>query len=427
MKKLIAALAVAIAAVMTFSSTSLATGFRLPEQNSAAMGMASAFVGQADNPSAVWYNPAAITELDGTQISGGVIGIYPVLTHENTDGTTDVSDREIHIPFHLYATHKMTDNMAFGFGINNPFGMATDWDPNSLTKYIATYSQVVTTEFNPNIAFRLNDTTSVSFGLAYVYLRATMEKLLAFGPLGSPNFRLSGDGDGWGANTAILYKATSKLNIGISYRSRIKISVEGTAAADIPALTGFGLTNPGTNSAHTEIVLPDLIQIGSSYKVSENLTLNADLDYTLWSTYDRVVITSPTILHLTTAEAAISGSGSPTDTSTEEKQWHDVWCLRLGGQYKLSDHWKLRAGYLYDKNPVGESRFETTNPDSDRQGISIGTGYSAGNISVDLAYMYVRFNNRKIDDSLADADSNVLNGTYKSMAHMGGITIGYKF
>jgi long-chain fatty acid transport protein len=90
----------------------------------------------------------------------------------------------------------------------------------------------------------------------------------------------------------------------------------------------------------------------------------------------------------------------------------------------------LRAGYLYDKNPVDESYFETRTPDSDRQGITIGTGFGSGNLSVDVAYLYLRFNNRTIKNSTADdktPDPNSLNGTYKSQAHLAGITVGYKF
>jgi long-chain fatty acid transport protein len=150
---------------------------------------------------------------------------------------------------------------------------------------------------------------------------------------------------------------------------------------------------------------------------SDKLTVNADLDYTLWSTFDRIVVTS----------------NNPLFNATDEKQWHDVWCLRIGGQYKLSDQWKLRAGYVYDKSPVGEAYFDTRTPDADRQGITIGTGYATGNMTVDLAYMYLRFNKRTINNSMADDDpnpftsDNSLNGTYKSQAQLAGITIGYKF
>jgi long-chain fatty acid transport protein len=416
MHKILSIFMAAVLGIAVCFSTSFAAGFRLPDQDTAALGMAGAFVGQADSPAAVWYNPAGMIQLDGTRISGGVIGIYPVLTHENNTvnaGTTDVSERDIHLPVHLYATHRLNDNIVFGLGVNNPFGLSTDWDPASSTRYVATFSKVVTTEVNPNIAYKLNDNMSVAFGVAYVQLRATLEKTVNLGGL-SPafdrNFRLSGDGDGWGLNAAALYKIAPSVNVGLSYRSRVKINVDGDAG-----LTG----GPSATSAtgQTSITLPDLIQLGVSYEASDKLTVNADIDYTMWSTYDRIVVTS----------------SNPLFNATDEKQWHDVWCLRVGGQYQLSDQWKLRIGYVYDKNPVGESRFETRTPDSDRQGITIGTGYAIGNTTVDLAYLYLRFNNRTIDSSLADNDANPftpdnsLNGTYKSKAHLAGITIGYKF
>jgi long-chain fatty acid transport protein len=151
-----------------------------------------------------------------------------------------------------------------------------------------------------------------------------------------------------------------------------------------------------------------------SYKASDALTLNADLEYTWWSTYDTLTIES----------------NVPAFNKTEDHQWKNVACLRIGGQYKLSDQWKVRAGYLYDQNPVNEDHFETRIPDSDRQGFSIGAGYTSGNVTIDAAYMYLKFKNRTISNSLMDdatVTPNALNGTYKSYAQLAGITIGYKF
>lgn len=398
-----------------------ASGFRLPESSASAMGMSSAFVGQADDPTAVWYNPAGITRLDGTQVSAGTVAIYPIITHENNTvnpGTTDVSDRTTHLPIHLYATHKLDGKLALGIGITNPFGLSTDWNKNnSSTKYVATFSKIVTTEVNPNVAYRLNDNLSIGVGIAYVNLRATLEKtarVVIPGPpptdLGDHHFRLSGDGYGWGANLAVMYRISDDMTAGFSYRSRVKIDVDGTAAlSEGPAAV--------SGSAQTSITLPDLIQLGVSYRASNSLTLNGDLEYTWWQTYDRLVITSSV----------------PNFNTTDEKQWDNTFILRIGGQYKLSEQWKLRAGYMYDQNPVPEDRFETRIPDSDRQGVSIGAGYSSGNMTVDAAYLYLRFNKRTIDNSLADNDINPLtpddslNGTYKSQAHLAALTIGYKF
>jgi long-chain fatty acid transport protein len=407
MKRTFMAGIAALIGIMVCSSTSFASGFRLPEQDSAAMGMSSAFVGQADNPSAVWYNPAGITQLDGTQISGGVIGIYPVLTHENNTvnpGTTDVSERDVHLPVQFYATHKVNDAVFIGFGVNNPFGLATDWDPNSSTKYVATFSKVVTTEINPNVAFKLNDNLSAAFGFDYVLLRATLEKTVNVGgpsPAADRNFRLNGDDHGWGFNAAALYKFSQSLKAGVSYRSRVKVDIDGNAT--------LGTT---TAPASTSLTLPDLLQVGVSYLASDNLTLNADVEYTWWSTYDKIVVTSST----------------PIFNQTDEKLWHNTFCLRIGGQYKISDQWKVRAGYLYDQNPVNEEHFETRIPDSDRQGISVGAGFTSGKISVDIASLYLIFSNSQTDnDANPFTPDNSLNGTYKSTAQLAGVTIGYKF
>jgi len=394
--------------VVMCSSLVFAAGFRLPEQDSAAMGMASAFVGQADNPSAVWYNPAGITQLDGTRISGGVTVIYPELTHENTNGTTDVSKRDLYLPAQLYVTHKLNDKIGIGFGINEPFGLTTDWSNTSSTRYVATYSSIVTTEFNPNIAYQVNDNLSAAFGLAYTHIRATLEKTQPTSAVTDGNFRLSGDGDGWGVNAALRYKASDTVNLGLSYRSRINVKVDGTAELSGTPLSG---------NAKTSITLPDLIQIGVSYIASDKLTVNADLEYTMWSTFDEL-----------TRESDVAAFNK-----TEEHQWKNVACLRIGGQYKLSDQWKVRAGYLYDQNPVKEEHFETRIPDSDRQGFSIGAGYTIGNVTIDVAYMYLLFNKRTISNSLMDDASvtpkapDALNGTYKSKAQLAGITIGYMF
>src|SRR3990172_5072596 len=134
MKRMLTIFVITVACIVLFSSLGFAAGFRLPEQDSAALGMASAFVGQADNPSAVWYNPAGITQLDGTRVSVGVIGISPELTHENTNGTKDGARRDAHLPVQLYSTHKRNDKIGIGFGINNPFGLATDWSNTSFTR-----------------------------------------------------------------------------------------------------------------------------------------------------------------------------------------------------------------------------------------------------------------------------------------------------
>lgn len=407
MKRLLfAVLAVLLLASLLLPARSFASGFALPEQSASAMGMASAFVAQADDPSAVWYNPAAITELGGTRFTGGIVGIFPVLTHETLAGTTEVSERKLHTPILLYLTTGLSDRLSLGIGVNNPFGLATSWGETSLTNFVATFSRVETLNLNPNIAYRVSDRLSLAAGVSYITVDAALEQVLGAGL----NFRVDGDGTGYGANLALHYRASDSMKIGLSYRRKIKADLEGDAS-----ITTVSVTNPGS----TSLTMPDNIKLGISYAASDRMIYNAEIDYTNWSTYDQLDIDSLTFL-------AITG----TTSVTVLKEWQDTVCYRFGAQYKVSDAWKLRFGYLYDTNPVREEYFETRTPDSDRQGLSFGIGHTSGTVTIDAAYLYLHFNPRTINNSLADnvpGETFALNGNYKSQAHIGSVMASFKF
>src|SRR5512140_1435278 len=64
---------VSVPLVLLFTaSTSFAAGFRLPEAGAKAMGMGFAFTAQADDPSAIYFNPAGLTQLKGQNVMLGV-------------------------------------------------------------------------------------------------------------------------------------------------------------------------------------------------------------------------------------------------------------------------------------------------------------------------------------------------------------------
>lgn len=393
-----------LVALMGLASSVNAAGFRLADQDAKATGMGNAFTAVADNASAVWYNPAAITNLEGTNVELGTVMVAPSMEHKNTNGTTDEIENKLHIPPHFYATHKLNDQWSLGFGVNAPFGLSTDWDKTTaLTRKVATESEIQAVNANLNGAYKLNDKFSFAAGLSYYTVDATLNK---WHPAAGNEITLEGDGTGMAYNAAAMYKHNDKWNFGASYRSQSKIKLEGDMAA----------TGVFTGEVKTELTLPDMLQIGAAYKYSDKWTFAADADYTNWTTYRQIVIKK---------------KSDSTKISTDIKNWKSVWAFRLGTEYKYSDTWKFRAGTFYDMNPVKEARFETRVPDSDRVAFAIGAGWNKDNITVDVSYMYLMFMERKIDDSLQDNGAGVgatsLNGKYNSVAHLPAITVGYKF
>ncbi|MFA6434544.1 MAG: outer membrane protein transport protein [Elusimicrobiales bacterium] len=407
-----------LAAVMALGSNLNAAGFRLSEQDAKAAGMGNAFTAVADNASAVWYNPAAITNLEGTNLSLGSVMVAPSMEHKNTDANGAAADKiknKLHIPPHFYATHKMNDHWSLGLGVNAPFGLATEWNKtDATTRIVATKSEIEAIYTNMNGAYKLNDKLSFGLGLAWVNLDAEMNKKIEM--LGNNvEQKLTGNGTGWGYNAAAFYKYTDKLQFGANFRSKVKVDVDGKIK--LPT-TGVLATLAADGDATTSITLPDLFQLGAAYKYSDKWLFSAEADYTDWTTYRKLVID-----YDTTAGVA--------KQSIDYKNWKSVWAFRAGTEYKYSDAWKFRGGAFYDLNPVKEKYFETRVPDSDRVGLSVGAGYTKGSITVDASYMYIMFLKRTVSGSVQDdaltGKTTVIDGKYTASAHLSAITVSYKF
>ena len=65
-----------------------AAGFRLPDQDAFATARGEAFAATADNASAIYYNPAGISQLQGWNFRGGIYGIYLPLSYKSPTGGT---------------------------------------------------------------------------------------------------------------------------------------------------------------------------------------------------------------------------------------------------------------------------------------------------------------------------------------------------
>lgn len=113
---------------------------RLQGQSAAAAAMGNAFVAQADDPSALHYNPAGMTQLHGFQTLFGTTLIGGTTQFTSPTGAQVTGDRNGSVawppPGHVYLVANLKDlglsalgNFTAGIGMNNPFGSLTRY-PN---------------------------------------------------------------------------------------------------------------------------------------------------------------------------------------------------------------------------------------------------------------------------------------------------------
>jgi long-chain fatty acid transport protein len=428
------------------SSTSFAAGFRLPEAGVKAMGMGFAFTAQADDPSAIYFNPAGLTQLKGQNVMVG--GTYVRENGGEFTGTTPVDDigagfatiksetqknLNFFIPNAYYTRTTNSGYIAYGVGIFAPFGLGQEYkDKNSsIFRNQITKIDLQTVVVNPTIAFKVGEFLSIGVGIDWMYGKAELERT-PWSPALVPavpsfngnvyNLDLEGDGDAWGYNFGILLKPTPNLRFGANYRSPFTLEIKNgdVNLSNInPAVqAAFGGASFSTKGSAT-IRMPATFALGVSYTM-DRLTVNADADWTFWHSFDTLPITFAN---------PVPGPGGTfllPPTSISPKAWEDVVALRIGAEFRVTDPLALRAGFAYDPSPVPADTMGPELPDADRFNYMVGAGYKIANWTIDGAFMYVDKKDRTVDNQ-NNATLTGFNGTWTGDAWLAGLDVGYHF
>ena len=421
------------AALMGTATVSFGAGFKISEQGAKAMGMANAFAAQADDPSALAYNPAGIAYLKGTQFQVGSTTI--LVPQTEFTGTTNISGasnppvtvrakRDIFIAPTFYATTTF-ENMplSLGIGINSLYPLAKTWDASSAFRDSAINFSLKPINFQPTLAYRFDDLhLAIAAGLDVTYAQASIQKN-GYSTLGGLNpggdvatVGIDGTAVGYGYNLGVLWKPVTTLSLGAAYRSRIRLGFEGDAnylglidPSGLPAPYNAMFPPKGTvitSTVSTGITLPDALTLGAAWKPSDKLTLEVDVERTGWSSYNNLAVNF--------------GAPLTANSSTQAKNWQDSWACRVGGQYAVTPMVDLRAGYAFDQSPAPDATLGPELPDADRHNFSIGTGLHNQYVSIDLAYMWVHLVNRTVSNAMES-------GTFKSDYYLAAVSATLKF
>ncbi|CZF81453.1 MULTISPECIES: outer membrane protein transport protein [Grimontia] len=364
-------------------------GFQISEHS--ASGLGRAFAGEAaiaDNAAVAVRNPAAMTMFDAAQVSGGLSFIQPDVDAKVSDaslnGTTlgadehsDVAPDALVPNFHY--VRPLNDKMAVGFSTFSNFGLSTEYPTDSPAGAIGGQTELLTVDFNANLAYEVSDQLSLGVGLNAVYADAELKRqkgILSSGFVlgGSATDEISylaGDGWGFGWNAGALWQFNENNRVGASYRSKVDITLEGDYR---------GTSATGTVAGELELNLPDIFEFSGFHKLGEQWAVHYSAMRIGWSSFQELRATSSQCLSL---------SGQGVCLQKDEK-WENTWRYSLGATYYLNDKWELRAGYAKDESPVPDAHRTLSIPDTERDWYSLGaTYYATDNLSIDAGFAYL--------------------------------------
>jgi len=440
--------------VLLFTAASaMAAGFRLPEQGAKAMGMGMAFTAQADDPSAIYYNPAGIVQLEGQNVMIG--GTYIRENGADFSGTTPLTfnagvfdteqetqkDLDFVIP-NAYWTRKAAPDFAYGVGIFAPFGLGQKYGnrQTSIFRNQVTNVEIQTVVVNPTVAWKFNDVLAMGVGVDFMYGKAKLSQagVVNVGvPLNMFQLDLDGHGTAWGYNFGLLLTPSENVKVGASYRSGFRLDIKDADVnlweinstvpfvpnpapppAALSAAQVFGGSTYHT-SASTTINMPATFQLGVAY-ILDRLTLEVDLDWTFWSAFK-------------TLNIDIENNTALLPDANRPEKWKDVVGVDVGAEYRVTDPLALRIGFRYDPSPVPADTLSPLLPDSDRLFYCAGAGYKYRNWTFDLSYMYLDKKDRTVNNQTPNGVPTPVNygagfnGTWSGDAHLLAFDIGYKF
>ncbi len=402
------------------------SGFALYEGSARGNALGGTLVGRADDPSAIFFNPAGMTQLSGLQIVGGATAIMPktdVVTFDEGVKTSTETDSNVWVPPHLYSTYQYSDSVWFGLGILSRFGLGTEYDDDWPGRYNIYTAIVKTLSINPNLALKVNDRLSLAAGVSAMWLDLDLEQKIDFGAAaGLPGAldidqELTGDDWGYGFNLAAHYKACDWMSLGVSYVSRVDQDVDGDADFSKPAGVPAEIFNDTGGSG--EITLPDMVFLGVAFYPCDRWSLEVNGVWTGWSTYDELTIKYDNLI------AVDPGTGLPVTEVTVPKNWDDVWRFQFGIEYQAMDWLDLRVGYVWDESPIPDETADYLVPTDDRQLYNIGCGMHWDQWTVDLSYTYLSVDTRSVD---ARPQDGILDSKFEDgYTHLIGASVGYRF
>lgn len=382
-----------LVAVLAGASLASASGFGLFQHGGRAMGQAGAFTARASEPSAVTYNPAAITRLDGFQLQAG-------LDFNNADdqyrsATGNFSARHlIQFPPTLYATWKQQEGpFALGIGIDSPFYYRLDWNARLFPgRFLARSTELRVYEVHPVLAYDLGEGWSFGGGLRYAF--GTLDQadnarlLFSASPIGTipqPVFveierNASADVDALAWDLAIHYAAPS-WGWGAVYRSPERLKGNGDVSYEardvpqgIPGLDAAIRARVVDGSSRQSFELPREVRAGIWYAPYPELRLELDASFQSWSSLEATDVTY---------DPNVFGDGPTVRTP---RDWKDTTSLRLGLEGDITDNFLLFGGVASEPSPVPGSTVEPGFPRGDAMVYAAGFTYSFPRISFDVGY-----------------------------------------
>lgn len=380
--------ALAIALTVASIESSSAVGFLLPNQDPEAIGRGDAFAATADDPAAIYYNPAGITQLPGIQASLGLYGISARTSYSSSSGSAHTDANPQFVP-QVYAVDSLKSlPLSVGLGVYVPYGLGVNWGDNTPFSSVAEKGKLEYFTVNPVVAWRVCKMLSVAAGPTINYSTAMLE---------NSALDFHGEDVAPGYTLGLLFQPHPMVSLGIDYRSETALNYSGK----LEDFTGAAVYTKA------KINFPRSIVGGISFRPTPKWNLEFDLNWTQWSKIGTVTFQN-------------SPFGFPIPVTLD---YRDSFIYDFGVTRQLGKGFYASVGYIYSELSNPNANYNPVDPDANLHLGNFGFGHRGKHLDWAIAYQFAYNGGRTVSgDANAPAD-----GTYKTFNNAVNASVTVKF
>ena len=369
-----------------------AGGYMIPHQTARGLGLSNAITAGVNDASAVYYNPAALSQVQGDNLlmSGTYVNLQNSVENSGRKSTNKHDDNFLASFFANY--HIPGSDLTLGIGTYTPFGLATEYGKDAFTRFAAIDTELKTIYVTPAVSWNPSNYFSAGAGLSFVHASGVFSRALCLDPISfctqplglEGKVRVTDTADAFAYNLGLLVTPTENLKFGFSYRSRVDLRFDN---ADAKFAGSFSI--PTVKADVRPLPLPPVINVGLFWQIMPAWGAEFVYEYTRWSEFKNFTATfSPASVFLPLG-APITGFQLPED-------WKNTSTLRLGSYYALNKNWELRGGMALEQTPIPNKTLNPAIPDADKLTLNAGVGYKWDKFSFDFGYMAVFYKTRRV-------------------------------
>jgi long-chain fatty acid transport protein len=402
-------------AAMLLAAPGRSGGIYFPYLGARASGMGTAFVGRADDASALFHNPAGMLLIKDDEVSANLHLNFPDFEYTRRDGDVvfDTVRNEKAFnpqPYVAYVSSRPAQRYSAGTAVYAAWGGLPDYPERGPQRYHLDYLHLIIVHGTVAGAYRLAPGLFVGAGASLIYGSLGQRKSIdARDLLGLDERVLPGADDpeneivatvsttdwGFGAHFGLLYQPSPWLRLGAAYTLPTTLQFSGTIQSDVSRVHLLSLLIGDKIDAKAKIdqPLPQVLRLGLAIAPDKPLSLAADWTWQGWSVAETNTVN---IADQPLLEALVGDIVVP-------RFWMDSWSLAAGIEYKIRGGHAVRGGFYFDKGAIPSSTVLVDDPDADKRAFSAGgTIQVRPNLWIDVSGEYRKYDDVDVRDSVYD-------------------------